>query len=110
MLARFLQPPAQHEVNNTRTFMWRKVMVESIVQLVIVGMWAVILGVHTRRLLRLAKVESLAQWGERRLRPKLDRVWWWLGREEYWREVQADVLRCMQLTFVLFLMAWGIYG
>ena len=68
-------------------------MVESIVQLVIVGMWAVILGVHTRR-----------------LRPKLDRVWWWLGREEYWREVQTDVLRCMQLTFMLFLMAWGIYS
>jgi len=85
-------------------------MVESVVQLVIVGMWAVILTVHTRRLLRLAKVESLAQWGERRLRPKLDRVWWWLGREEYWRDVQADVLRCMQLTFMLFLMAWGIYG
>lgn len=85
-------------------------MVESIVQLVIVGMWAVILAIHTRRLLRLAKVESLAQWGERRLRPKLDRVWWWLGREEYWRAVQADVLRCMQLTFMLFLMAWGMYG
>ena len=75
----------------------------------VVGQYEV-LGVHTRRLLRLAKVESLAQWGERRLRPKLDRVWWWLGREEYWREVQTDVLRCMQLTFMLFLMAWGIYG
>jgi hypothetical protein len=37
-------------------------------------------------------------------------VWWWLGREEYWREVQADVLRCVQLTFMLFLMAWGIYS
>jgi hypothetical protein len=85
-------------------------MVESIVQLVIVGMWAVILAIHTRRLLRLAKVESLAQWGERRLRPKLNRVWWWLGREEYWREVQIDVVRCLQLTFMLFLMAWGIYS
>ena len=85
-------------------------MVESIVQLVIVGMWAVILGVHTRRLFRLAKVVSLVQSDERRLRPKLDRVWWWLGREEYWHAVQADVLRCMQLTFMLFLMAWGIYG
>jgi hypothetical protein len=85
-------------------------MVESIVQLVIVGMWTIILTTHTRRLLRLAKVESLAQWGERRLRPKLDRVWWWLGREEYWRDVQTDALRCMQLTFMLFLMAWGIYS
>ncbi len=85
-------------------------MIESIVQLVIVGMWSVILGVHTRRLLRLAKVATVVQSGERRLRPKLDRVWWWLGREEYWRAVQTDVLRCMQLTFMLFLMAWGIYG
>ncbi len=85
-------------------------MVESIVQLVIVGMWSIILGVHTPRLLRLAKVATLVQSGERRLRPKLDRVWWWLGREEYWRAVQTDVLRGMQLTFMLFLMAWGIYS
>jgi len=24
--------------------------------------------------------------------------------------MQTDVLRCMQLTFMLFLMAWGIYA
>jgi hypothetical protein len=85
-------------------------MVELIVQVMIVGIWAAMLAIHTRRLLRLAHVESLAQWGERRLRPKLNRVWWWLGREEYWRAVQADVLRCMQLTFMLFLMVWGVYS
>jgi hypothetical protein len=83
-------------------------MVESIVQLVIVGMWAVILGVHTRRLLRLAKVESLAQWGERRLRPKLDRVWWWLGREEFWRTVQEDGFRCVEITLMVFLLVYGL--
>ena len=85
-------------------------MVALIVQLVIVGMWAAMLIVHTRRLLRLAQVESLAQWGERRLKPKLNRVWWWLGREEYWRAVQVDVLRCMQMTVIVFLMAWGVYA
>ena len=85
-------------------------MIEMVVQLAIVGIWAAMLVVHTRRLLRLARVESLAQWGERRLRPKLDRVWGWLGREEYWRAVQVDVLRCMQMTFMMFLMVWGFYA
>jgi hypothetical protein len=85
-------------------------MIELIVQLVIVALWTAMLIVHTRRLLRLAQVESLAQWGERRLRPKLNRVWWWLGREEYWRAVQVDVLRCMQMTLIMFLMAWGLYS
>ena len=85
-------------------------MVAFIVQLVIVGMWSAMLVIHTRRLLRLAQVELLAQWGERKLRPKLNRVWWWLGREEYWRAVQVDVLRCVQMTFMMFLLAWGIYS
>jgi hypothetical protein len=85
-------------------------MVEMIVQLVIVGMWAAMLAIHTRRLLRLAQVESLTNWGERRLKRKLNRVWWWLGREEYWRAVQVDGLRCLQMTFMLFLMAWGLYA
>jgi hypothetical protein len=85
-------------------------MVAFIVQLVIVGMWSAMLVIHTRRLLRLAQVESLAQWGERKLRPKLNRVWWWLGREEYWRAVQVDVLHCVQMTFMMFLLAWGIYS
>jgi len=85
-------------------------MIELIVQLAIVGIWSAMLVIHTRRLLRLAQVESLAQWGERRLRPKLNRVWWWLGREEYWSAVQVDVLRCMQMTLIMFLMAWGLYS
>jgi len=85
-------------------------MIELLVQLVIVGIWAAMLIIHTRRLLRMAQVESLAQWGERRLRPKLDRVWWWLGREEYWHAVQIDVLRGLQMTFMMFLLAWGIYS
>jgi hypothetical protein len=85
-------------------------MVEFIVQLVIVGLWATMLAIHTRRLFRLAQMESLAQWGEQRLRGKLNRVWWWLGREEYWRAVEVDGLRCMQMTFMIFLIAWGMYS
>jgi hypothetical protein len=84
-------------------------MLGSIVQLVIVVMWGAILIIHTRRLIRLAQLETLQAWHDRRLRRKLTRIWWWLGREEYWRGVQADGLRCMQITLLLFLMAWGIY-
>jgi hypothetical protein len=85
-------------------------MVALLVQVVIIGLWSAMLVIHTRRLLRLARVETLAQWGERNLKPKLNRVWWWLGREEYWRAVQVDGMRCMQLTFMMFLMVWGVFS
>jgi len=111
MLARFLQNTRQHtKPEIARAHMWRKAMVAFIVQLVIVSIWAAMLVIHTRRLFRLAQVESLTQWGERRLRPKLHRMWWWLGREEYWRAVQVDVLRCLQMTLMCFLLAWGVYS
>jgi hypothetical protein len=85
-------------------------MLELIVQLVIVGIWAAMLVIHTRRLLRLAQPESFQAWHGRQWRRKLTRIWWWLGREEYWREVQVDGVRCMQMTVMIFLMAWGIYS
>jgi hypothetical protein len=85
-------------------------MMGFIVQLVIIGMWAATLVIHIRRLLRLAQLETLGVWHDQRLRRKLTRVWWWLGREEYWRDVQIDGLRCIQLTLMLFLMVWGVYA
>ena len=84
-------------------------MVGFIVQLTVVGMWATLLFIHTRRLLRLAQLETLQTWHGRRLRSKITRVWWWLGREEYWRGLQLDGLRCIQVTLMIFMMAWGIY-
>ena len=84
-------------------------MIELVVQLVIVGLWMAMLVIHTRRLLRLANV-ALKTPKQKPLRPQLDRVWWWLGREEYWRAVQADVMRCMQMTFMIFLLVWGVYS
>lgn len=84
-------------------------MIAAIVQLVIVSMWAVMLVAHTRRLLRLAQTQWPSAEQQRQLRHKLTRVWWWLGREEYWRAVQNDGLRCMQLTLMIFLMAWGLF-
>ena len=83
-------------------------MVELVVQLAIVGIWAAMLVIHTRRLLRLANIE-LKTPNPKPLRPQLHRVWWWLGREEYWRAVQVDVMRGMQMTFIVFLLLWGIY-
>lgn len=84
-------------------------MLGLIVQLAIVGLWLAIIVIHTRRLLRMSHIESLATWGAPQFRHKLTRVWWWLGREEYWRAVQIDGLRCMQVTVMLFLLAWGMY-
>ena len=84
-------------------------MVGIIVQLAVVGMWAATLIIHTRRLLRLAQLETLEVWQGKRLRGKLMRVWWWLGRDEYWRAVQVDGARCIQMTLMIFLMAWGTY-
>jgi hypothetical protein len=84
-------------------------MVGIIVQLTIVGMWAATLIIHTRRLLRLAQLETLEVWHGKQLRGKLTRVWWLLGRDEYWRAVQVDGARCLQMTLMIFLMAWGIY-
>ena len=77
-------------------------------QLAIVGIWAAMLVIHTRRLLRLANIELKTQTAKQ-LRPQLHRVWWWLGREEYWRAVQIDVMRGMQMTFIVFLLVWGLY-
>ena len=39
-------------------------------------------------------------------RLKLDRVWWWLGRAEFWGSVQADTCRCMEITLMVFVLAW----
>jgi hypothetical protein len=85
-------------------------MLGIIVQLAIVGLWASMLIIHTRRLLRMAQLEVLQVWDGNRLRRKLTRLWWWLGREEYWRAVQVDGLRCTQMTLMLFLMVWGGYA
>ena len=55
-------------------------MLGIIVQLAIVGLWASMLIIHTRRLLRMAQLEVLQVWDGNRLRRKLTRLWWWLGR------------------------------
>jgi hypothetical protein len=66
------------------------------------------LALNTRRLLRLAHIEARSAIWNAQIRQKLSRMWWWLGREEFWRSVQSDALQCMQLTLMFFLFAWNI--
>lgn len=73
--------------------------------LVISSIWAATLIIHTRRLLRLAKVEQLHP--SMRLKTGLNRIWWWLGQDQFWNDVQADGIRAVQLTLMIFLIAWG---
>jgi hypothetical protein len=80
-------------------------MAEAIIELGVIVIWGTMLWYHGRRLARLAQIETDPT---RPLRGHLQRVWWWLGREEYWRAVQPDGLRCVQATLMIFLMAWGV--
>jgi hypothetical protein len=78
------------------------------VELFVVVLWACIIAIHTRRLVRLTQVEPLLSSScQSVLRQRLNRAWWWLGREEYWRPVEPDSVRCIQVTFMLFLIALG---
>lgn len=81
-------------------------MITMLVQIGIIGLWATMLVLHTRRLFRLAHVETHRQ--NKQLRQQLSRVWWWLGREEFWRNVQIDTARCLELTLMVFLIASGV--
>ena len=83
-------------------------MLIALVQISVIGIWGAMLAVHMRRLLRLAQVETIDSLRNQPMRHRLNRVWWWLGREEFWRTAQLDCLRCVQLTVMLFTFAWGV--
>ena len=77
-----------------------------LLQLVIVAAWAATLLRHTRRLLRLAQVNTAWTAHDQRDDPLTSRIWWWLGREEFWRTVQLDALRYVEITLMMFVMAY----
>ena len=81
-------------------------MVAMIVQMGITAMWAGLLVRHTRRLVRLARIKTDWIARDRYLRERVHRVWWWLGRAEFWHSVQADTCRCVEITLMVFLLAW----
>jgi hypothetical protein len=79
-----------------------------LLQLAITGIWAMHLTLNTRRLLKLAHVNQLQHWDGIRLRSGLNRVWWWLGQQSFWQEVQRDSGFCLQMTMMLVVMAWSL--
>lgn len=76
-----------------------------LIQLLLIIVWSVALTIHGRRLFRLAVVPAIAD-RRRYLRQKAERMWWWLGRDEFWREMQNDTFRCIQLSFMVLILAW----
>ena len=76
-----------------------------LIKLSITCIWAATIGVHARRLLRLAHVGIGAGQCGGMLRHQLNRIWWWLGRMEFWSDLQYDCLRSLQLTLLIFLLA-----
>lgn len=84
----------------------RTTMMATIFQMAIVVVWATPLVLHSRRLVELAHVDSCWTRRGQFLRQHLQRIWWWLGREEFWRAVQADTIRCLELTLMILLLAW----
>ena len=78
-----------------------------LVQLAIVGAWGATIFRHTHRLLRLAYADSAWASQDQTVRPLANRIWWWLGREEFWRTLQLDALRCVEITLMAFLLAYG---
>jgi len=77
-----------------------------LIQTAIAAMWGFLLVQHTRRLFRLAHVKAVVAIDDPHLRQYMQRVWWWLGREEFWHKVQADTGRCLEIMVMILLLAW----
>jgi hypothetical protein len=82
-------------------------MVAMLIQLAITAMWCALLVGHTRRLFRLALAGVDSGTLDQHLRRRMHRMWWWLGREEFWGRVQNDTWYCLQITLMIFLLAWA---
>lgn len=80
----------------------------TLLQLMVVGVWGLTFVNQTRRLLRLARVEGLRNWGDDARRYGLNRIWWWLGQDEFWHGLRPDCAKALELTMLIFLVAWGI--
>lgn len=79
-----------------------------LLHLMLAGVWASTVVIHTRRLFRLACVEQLRNWEDERLRSGLNRIWWWLGQDEFWAGVTPDCLKAIEITTMIFVIAWGM--
>jgi len=79
-----------------------------LLQLAIVTAWGATILRHTRRLLRLAHVNPAWTSQDQTVRPLANRIWWWLGREEFWHTVQEDGFRCLEITLMVFLLVYDL--
>ena len=79
-----------------------------VLQLAIVAAWATTILRHTRRLFRLAHVNMAWAAQDQTVHPLANRIWWWLGRDEFWRTVQEDGFRCVEITLMVFLLVYGL--
>jgi hypothetical protein len=50
----------------------------------------------------------MSQNGDSYLHQYMHRVWWWLGREEFWHKVQADTCHCPEIMVMILLLAWRL--
>ena len=83
-------------------------MVAMLIQLAITAMWCALLVGHTRRLFRLAHAGVDSGTLDQHLRRRMHRMWWWLGREEFWGRVQDDTCYCLQITLMIFLLVCSL--
>ena len=83
-------------------------MVAMLFEVAIAVIWAALLALHTQRLFRLAYAHVESGTPNHQLRRRMHRAWWWLGREEFWGKVQADTCHCLEITLMLFLLAWMV--
>jgi hypothetical protein len=83
--------------------------IEFVAHMSIAVLWAAIFVLHTRRLVRLTRVIAFDAPRDHVLRHRLRRVWWWLGREEFWSAVGRDALYCVQITLMLVVMIWSLW-
>jgi hypothetical protein len=79
-------------------------MLEAFVQIGIISLWGFMFSLQVRRLVRMAQ---LSQNLKEPWRKQIGRIWWWLGREEFWHGTYGDCLRCTQLTVMVFLFTLG---
>ncbi len=79
-----------------------------LLHMVMTGVWGMAFLINLRRLLRLACVTQLRQWEEARLRISLNRIWWWLGQSTFWQGVRLDCIKAIEITLVIFALAWGM--
>jgi hypothetical protein len=79
-------------------------MLATLIQIAVAALWGIVLASHICRLARLAYVAEVHATREPYLRRYAQRMWW-LGREEFWRRVEFDTCRCLEITLLAFLLA-----